>query len=223
MICSAVTVRSFSFTVKFFELTLYRVLLSSQREGNVYFLFIWAGHLSVSDSVSLFEKTVGWSPSPSHLWHLRNAHVLVGFSLISFLDCRQEGKPSCLRVNSLSKAKAGISRKRCFCLPCIPAQAGLKSDICPVFAFYYSPVIMAVIRGWRVARGPSDASFNELPLEEPFSELRWRWEMWGEVVSWRHQQQEGRSRPRIWRGSRRKSPPLQKRGRNGKKIDTIKA
>ena len=37
-----------------------------------------------------------------------------------------------------------------------------------VFVFHYLLVIMAVIRKWRVARGPSDALFNEPSIEEQF-------------------------------------------------------
>lgn len=39
---------------------------------------------------------------------------------------------------------------------------------------------MAVIRKWRVARGPSDVLFNEPSLEEQFW-LQWKWGMWEEV------------------------------------------
>ena len=37
-----------------------------------------------------------------------------------------------------------------------------------MFVFHYLLVIMTVIRKWRVARGPSDALFNEASIEEQF-------------------------------------------------------
>lgn len=66
---------------------MYIVLLCSQREENISFLFIWAGHLSVSGSVSLFEL-----PYLSICEISGMSRVLVGFLLIKYLDCTQEGK-----------------------------------------------------------------------------------------------------------------------------------
>lgn len=117
------------------------------------------------------------------------------------------------RINSSNRAKVGISWRRAFCLPCIlsGADLDLRETSVPVFVFHYLLGIMAVIIKWKVARGPSDGLFNEPCLEERFSWLQWKWAMWEEVVSRRQQGQEGRLRPKFWRGSWREAQCSKKR------------
>lgn len=56
------------------------------------------------------------------------------------------------------------------------SSAGLDSreTSVPVFVFHYLLVIMAVIRKWKAARGPSDTLCNEPSLGEWFFRLQWK-------------------------------------------------